>query len=228
MCVISVSLKGKKFSEADLKKMWDSNPHGAGVAVLLPNGKVRVRKGFMHFDELMEFYDSEICEGMIHALHFRFRSTGEILPQLTHPFRVDSVDEQKLKYQARAVLFHNGTVSDWKSLFLSVLATFKRKDREKILALKSISDTYVASLLVFRFGTQIIKHLDLGGKWLVFAPKPVFFGSWDEDRKNGFKFSNLSWKHSLNVRYSYIYGSIPSGWKGTCDCDWCKKEDDDV
>ncbi len=232
MCVISVSLKGKKFSEADLKKMWDANPHGAGIA-FIEEDQVKVIKGLMQFDDFMEAYEA-IPTGKTHALHFRLRSAGEILPQLTHPFRVDTIDTQKLKYTAHAVLFHNGTVTDWRSLFLFVLSTFKKKEREKILGLESISDSYVISLLIYRFGDQIIKHLDLGGKWLIFKPEPVFFGLWDEDRKNGFKFSNLTWRY--NLKYSYSYNSLSSGWKGhSCSCDseylgqksWYKDDKDD-
>ncbi len=227
MCVISVSLRGKKFSEADLRKMWDANPHGAGIAYLLDDGRVKVKKGFMTFSELVEFYEDKIDEGVVHAIHFRLRSAGDILPQLTHPFRVDSVDMQKLEYTARAVLFHNGTVSDWRSLYLAILSSFTKKERDKILSLHSVSDTYVASLMVCKFGHEILKHLDVGGKWLIFKLEPVFYGFWDEDKKNGFMFSNLSWKYSLNnVRYSYNYGSLSSGWKGTYSL--YKGEDDDV
>jgi hypothetical protein len=228
MCVISVSLKGTKFSERDLKKMWESNPHGAGVAWIEKRGRVRVVKGLMRLDDLMEVYES--IPEVMHAIHFRLRSAGEILPQLTHPFKVDSVDLQRLKYTAKAVLFHNGTVSDWRSLFLSVLSSFRKKDREKILALESVSDTYVISLLVNRFGFQIIKHLDVGGKWLIFKSEPVFYGFWDEDKKNGFVYSNMSWKYSLNNNVKYSYSSFSSGWKGnSCDVGygWVNRDDDD-
>ena len=221
MCVIAVSLKGHKFSEKDLRKMWDSNSHGAGVAWIEKRGQVKVMKGLMSFDQFMEVYET-VPETM-HAVHFRLRSAGEILPQLTHPFRVDAVDGQKLTYTAKAVLFHNGTVSDWRSLYLAILSSFRKKEREKILSLQGVSDTYVMALMVYRYGHEILKHLDLGGKWLVFASQPVFYGFWDEDRKNGFKFSNLSWKYSLNdVRYRYSYGSLSSGWKGS----WYKGDDD--
>ncbi len=131
MCVIAVSLKGHKFSEKDLRKMWDSNPHGAGVAWIEKRGQVKVMKGLMTFDQLIEVYET-VPEAM-HVLHFRLRSAGEILPQLTHPFRVDAVDTQKLRYTAKAVLFHNGTVSDWRTLYIAVLSSFTKKERDKIL-----------------------------------------------------------------------------------------------
>ena len=213
MCIISVSLEGRKFTEEDLKKMWDANPHGAGIA-WLEGSKVRVRKGFMKFDKFIEFYQEKIPPVM-HAVHFRLRSAGEVSPQLTHPFRIDTIDMHELEYIAKAVLFHNGTVSDWRSLFVSVLAAFSKKEREKILSLRSISDTYVVSLLVNRYGHKVLKHLDVGGRWLIFRPKPVFYGVWDEDKKRGFKFSNMSWRYDRTVWCGYR--SYLNGWKGGVD-----------
>jgi len=235
MCVISVSIKGRKFSEEDLKKMWNANPHGAGLA-WIDGSQVNVIKGLMTFDSLLEAYEN-VPEGAIHALHFRLRSAGEILPQLTHPFRIDAIDKQELRYTARQVLFHNGTVSDWRSLYFAVLSSLRKKDREKVLSMKSVSDTYVVALAVYKFGDKILKHLDIGGKWLIFGPEPIFYGSWDKDEKNGFRFSNLSWKWSYDFglgRSSYSYKSYSTGWKGSsCDitCSWYQKgndKDDDI
>ena len=231
MCVIAVSLKGKKFSEDDLREMWNANPHGAGLA-WIKGSEVYVVKGLMKFDDLLEVYEN-VPKGVMHALHFRLRSAGEILPQLTHPFRIDVIDTQQLKYKAKQVLFHNGTVSDWRSLYFAVLSSLRKKDKEKVLSVKSVSDTYVIALAVHKFGHQILKHLDIGGKWLIFGPEPVFYGSWDDDKRNGFKFSNLSWKLSYDFglgRSSYGYKSYSTGWKGSsCDitCSWYQKDSDD-
>ncbi|MCI4463314.1 MAG: hypothetical protein JHC30_03985 [Caldisericum sp.] len=235
MCIIAVSLSGERFTEEELKKMWDSNPHGAGVA-WLQGKRVKVIKGIMSYEGLVAVYE-KIPEGAVHALHCRLRSAGEILPQLTHPFRVDKLDTLRLKYTAEAVLFHNGTVSDWRSMFIAVLSAFTQRQREQILSLKNLSDTYVASLLVNRFGIGILKHIEaFSSKWLIFKAEPVFIGSWDEDKKRGMKFSNMSWKYGIvysNVgsRYTYTYRGLASSWRGN-SCDVCgignvKKDDDD-
>jgi hypothetical protein len=168
--------------------------------------------------------------GSVHALHFRLRSAGDVSPQLTHPFRVDKIDTQQLKYSARAVLFHNGTVNDWRSIFLPVLSSFPKKSIDKILSLHSISDTYAVSLAVYKFGHKILKHLDIGGRWLIFKPEPVFYGLWDDDKRNGFKFSNMAWKYSYDLNV-WGYKSYSNGWKGSsCDVSlgsWRKKDDKD-
>jgi len=213
MCVISVSIKGRKFSEEDLKKMWDANPHGAGFA-WVSGSKVHVVKGLMKFEDLLELYE-RIPEGIMHAIHFRLKSAGEVLPGLTHPFRVDSIDTQELRYVASRVLFHNGTVSDWRSLYFAVLPSLRKKEREKVLSMESVSDTYVVSLAVYKFGHKILKHLDVSGRWLIFSPEPVFYGIWNEDKKRGFKFSNVSWRYEGTVYCGYR--SYLNGWKGGVD-----------
>jgi hypothetical protein len=211
MCVISVSLKGAKFPVDELKKMWDSNLHGAGIA-WLDGRKVRVKKGFMKFDELVEFYGEEIPKGVMHAIHFRLRSAGEVVPQLTHPFRIDDIDSQELEYEASGVLFHNGTVADWRSLFVSVLGLFRKKDIDKILSVEHLSDSYVMSLLVYRRGPRVLKFFADTSKWLVFGPEPVFYGRWERDDRKGFAFSNMSWRYMVNV-YGVGYSNA---WKGSC------------
>jgi hypothetical protein len=213
MCVIAVSLKGNKFQEEDLKKMWDANSHGAGVA-WLDGSKVKVKKGFMRFDELVEFYEEGVPEGVMHAIHFRLRSAGEVVPQLTHPFRVDVVDVQELEYVADRVLFHNGTVGDWWGMFWGVLSSLHKKDLKKVFSVDYLSDTYVVSLLVYRYGHEVLKFLDSTSKWLVFGgSEPIFYGRWERDEKRGFAFSNLSWRYSLGLE-GYGYRNFWSGWRG--------------
>jgi len=204
------SLKGAKFSEEDLRKMWDANPHGAGVA-WLDGSKVRVRKGFMRFNELEEFYREEVPKKVMHVIHFRLRSAGDVVPQLTHPFRVDAVDVQELEYVADKVLFHNGTVSEWHSMFWSVLSLLSEEDVKRVFSVERLSDTYVVSLWVYRYGHEVLKFCDDAGKWLVFGQEPIFYGRWEEDERRGFVFSNLSWRYSLG---GYGYGYLRGGWRG--------------
>jgi predicted glutamine amidotransferase len=210
MCVIAVSLKGVKFSVDDLKKMWDANSHGAGVA-WCDGSRVKVRKGFMKFEEFIEFYEEGVPRGVMHAIHFRLRSAGEVVPELTHPFRVDVVDTQELEYVADRVLFHNGTVSDWRGIFWGVLSSFSEEDVKKVFSVKYLSDSYVVSLLVYRYGHEVLKFCDDTSKWLVFSSEPVFYGRWERDDKRGFVFSNLSWRYSLE---GFSYRNFWSGWRG--------------
>jgi hypothetical protein len=208
MCVIAASLKGAKFSVEDLKKMWDANPHGAGVA-WLDGLKVKVRKGFIRFDELVEFYEEKLPAKVMHVIHFRLRSAGEVVPQLTHPFRVDVVDVQELEYEADKVLFHNGTVSDWLGMFWGVLGSFSEEDVKRVFSVEYLSDTYVVSLLVYKYGSEVLKFCDDTSKWLVFGSEPMFYGRWERDERRGFVFSNLSWRYSIEG-----YRNFLSAWRG--------------
>jgi hypothetical protein len=208
MCVIAVSLKGNKFLVDDLKKMWDANSHGAGDA-WCDGSVVRVREGFMKFEKFIEFYEEEVPRGVMHAIHFRLRSAGELVPQLTHPFRVDVVDVQELEYVADRVLFHNGTVADWWGMFWGVLSSLSEEDVKRVFSVEYLSDSYVVSLLVYRYGHEVLKFCDDTSKWLVFSSEPVFYGRWERDEKMGFAFSNLSWRYSLEG-----YRNFLSGWRG--------------
>jgi hypothetical protein len=85
MCVIAVSLKGKKLDEERLRKMWNSNSHGAGIAYVdKEKNLVIVKKGLMTFEDFLNEY-KEVPEGVVHAVHFRLASAGGRTPQMTHP-----------------------------------------------------------------------------------------------------------------------------------------------
>ena len=48
------------------------------------------------------------------VIHFRWASVGEVTPKLCHPFPVTARATTRLSGHARAVLFHNGTWSQWR------------------------------------------------------------------------------------------------------------------
>jgi len=203
MCVIAFSPKNKKFSEKDLRKMWDANPHGAGFAYVDNTQKLLiVKKGFMTFDAFMSEYEK--MPETVHAIHFRLASAGGICPELTHPFRTDRFDNlKKLVYVAKEVLFHNGTVRNYEELFLNFLFHLSPKIADRLLDLEDYSDTYVASLYVKRFSHKILKFFD--GRWLVLRPKEYFlYGTWDKE--DDFYFSNKSWKFEFRSVYTVSRG----------------------
>jgi hypothetical protein len=74
-----------------------------------------------------------------------------------------------------------------------------------------LSDSYVVSLLVYRYGHEVLKFCDDTSKWLVFSSEPKFYGKWERDDKSGFIFSNLSWRYSLE---GSSYRNFWSGWRG--------------
>jgi predicted glutamine amidotransferase len=97
MCIIIYKPAGTKISKTDVNNMWNTNPHGAGIAV--PNKhKVEVIKGIMQRDELEYLLNQ--CDNTALILHMRIATHGSITPTNTHPFPCGK----------NRVLFHNGVL----------------------------------------------------------------------------------------------------------------------
>jgi len=195
MCVIAISEEGKKISRKDFRNMWESNSHGFGIAYYNEkDGLIYVKKGIIDEIEAWKFYES--IPQTPHIIHFRLASAGSRIPQLCHPFRVDLVDTQELEYKACAVLFHNGTVADYKSFIPIVIASLEPPEREKFFDVKDISDTYLMSIMVRLFSHKILKFY-ASSRWAVFtietgSPQIIIYG--DFKKYKDFYVSNLSWK----------------------------------
>lgn len=141
MCVIAASPAGcRQPTDAELRAMWDANPHGAGYMVAR-NGKVEIRKGFMTF---LDFALSVIQECFTDAdpvvYHFRISTQAGINPEMTHPFPLTANRKlhQKLDLTCPVGIAHNGIIS----------LTSDRSER-------TYSDT---SLFIAQYMTKIIKR----------------------------------------------------------------------
>ena len=95
MCIIVYKPAGTKISKKDLANMWNTNPHGAGIAVP-GKKKIEVIKGIMKLNEFEYLLDQ--CDNTAIIIHMRIATHGSISPANTHPF---SCGENR-------VLFHNG------------------------------------------------------------------------------------------------------------------------
>jgi hypothetical protein len=205
MCVIVVSEKGEKVSKKDFKEMWLRNSHGWGVAYLNPtDGMIKVKKGIMSLKEAEDYYYQEVPEGVSHIMHFRLTSAGTTCPELTHPFRIDLVDTQELEYKATAVLFHNGTVSGYKSFLPAILTKLEAPEIEKLFNVKDVSDTYLMSIMVRLFSHRILKFYT-SSRWAVFtiemgSPQILLYGDFQKYKE--FYVSNMSWR---TPQYQYTY-----------------------
>jgi predicted glutamine amidotransferase len=198
MCVIVISEEGKKIGKREFKNMWERNDHGFGVAYYdEKDGLIYVKKGIMNEKEAWKYY--EAIPQMPHIIHFRLASAGSRTPQLCHPFRVDLVDTQELEYKACAVLFHNGTVSDYKNLIPVIIASLEPKEREKFFNVEDISDTYLMSIMVRLFSHKVLKFY-AASRWAIFtiesgSPQIIIYG--DFKKYKDFYVSNLSWQIQL-------------------------------
>lgn len=168
MCIIALKPEKVTLSKAQMKIMWDANPHGAGF-MYASGGKVVVIKGLMTLDSL---WDAVQAAGPLRkmVLHFRVKTHGAISPEMTHPFWVT---EDKLAMVHNGVirpLVHKTTelVSDT-AVFAKTLAA---NYTDPLLAVKSsfhreMMEAYIGqSKMVFMDGTGktwiLNEHL---GEW---------------------------------------------------------------
>ena len=116
MCIIVAKPMNIEMpDEETLLECFLSNPDGAGF--MWADGKqVRIRKGFMEWEDFMEALDEELPEPMRKdvalVMHFRIATHGKVQPMCCHPFPISS-DESELqatRIDARFGIAHNGVI----------------------------------------------------------------------------------------------------------------------
>jgi predicted glutamine amidotransferase len=183
MCVILVCPENVRPDRATLDACHEANPHGAGVA-WRENGNVRWFKG-LEPDEL-EMLIAGLSGEIV--IHFRWASVGEVTPKLCHPFPVTANATTRLSGHARAVLFHNGTWSQWRET-LRRMPKHRKPDG-------LLSDTRVAASVVDLCGMDALDRLP--GRYVFYERDfTTLFGDWHEWR--GMQVSNLNFTNSLNT-----------------------------
>ena len=181
MCVI-FCCEDKFPDYQQLKDGEKSNPHGAGVA-WIEKGKVRYIKGINAKRINKMIRQKRISLPCI--IHFRIASVGDIKKELTHPFPINRTANTDLVGNADAVLFHNGTISEWKDM---VFECFKGRNI-KIPGGKW-SDSRALAICVNERGKGMLAKLDAWNKVAILTKDGILkFGS-DWCDFNGTKCSN--------------------------------------
>jgi|GEM_PF-3377383 len=115
MCVIVYKPAGIKIKESTLKKMWDANKDGAGLAYFNEDVSITIEKGFMTLEDLSDALEP-LTDKTI-ALHFRLATHGKVNPHQTHPFAVSTnVVDSKAYFSNKtfkSVIFHNGIIDEF-------------------------------------------------------------------------------------------------------------------
>lgn len=122
MCVAIICEGGARPSEETLEASAATNGDGAGVAWIEEfqgEPKVWWEKG-LSLDDVIEF-NQDLPHPYI--IHFRKTSAGTNTDNLCHPFPINEKADDDLQGRADRVLFHNGTVSDWKDLYKTFVAS---------------------------------------------------------------------------------------------------------
>jgi hypothetical protein len=222
MCVIAICENGTKLDRPTFGKCFDHNDHGAGFA-WIEGGKLKFIKGFMTEKIAWKVY-SRICD-FPHVAHFRLTSAGETCKELTHPFIISDDSPNTLfstnvheTENVEGLLFHNGTISNWKILSTMVEGVKKRENTGRL------SDTRVMAMAVSLAGHSILN--EDGGKYVI-ATENGFekFGTpWSE--KDGIWFSNLFFSYTQTFYNVGNYGK--DWWKDKKTRVWSKDKDGNV
>lgn len=111
-----------------MKRAEKMNDDGAGIAWITqaPKGKGNVvtwKKGLDAdgVQKIIEEYELEkFLPDFPFVVHFRACSSGPNVKELNHPFPLSPGVETSLEGNARGVLFHNGTFSNWETMMREV------------------------------------------------------------------------------------------------------------
>lgn len=184
MCVIIYSKIGTEINENELKEAWETNPDGAGYAVI-ENNKVNYKKGFMKFKEFLNSFRKYNNKNYEKIVHFRITSKGSTNKRQTHPFKKNNPNITEYTGK-RPVYFMNGTISDLTlEKGLNDTATYIRKYRNGIKANQQ--------------GIDILSQAT-SCRWAVATPRGIFVSD-DFIKENDLYYSNLNHKY-LNYYYS--------------------------
>lgn len=182
MCIIAVCKDRKLFKE-EIEIGWNKNPDGAGIG-WVESSKTAYVKGIMDLEEFIEVY--ERINILPHIVHFRDASEGiPVNPKLTHPFIVSKSSPIRLRYRGtKPILFHNGTIENWRDYYNLLVKTKGISIRED-----SLSDTRVMAMMWAENGEKTFNLLNPGRVVILYPSGEIRrYGNWIE--KDGIYLSN--------------------------------------
>ena len=154
MCIIAVSKIGvRQPSLAQLRNMFNHNPHGAGYMVAR-NGYAEIHKGFLNWEDFQRAVKAEHFTAKDAVVyHFRISTQAGVKPEMTHPFPLTSVPAscEKLDIKAPIGIAHNGVIrmtSDYRETRFSDTAIFITRYMSKLIRRKSdITDPEIMTMI---------------------------------------------------------------------------------
>jgi len=199
MCIIAIC-ENRALSYPEFETCFNGNRHGAGFA-WWDGEKVSMKKGYM---EIKGAWKAYATVPVPHIAHFRISSSGSVCKELTQPFLCTPESPLVQKWEGDGkLLFHNGTVRDWKQALLSAILATKVKPDGKM------NDSRAGAIMA-SFIDDTIFDFWTGDRWLLLDKDGYRkYGTWVEG-DDGILYSNSGWK-----RITYTGGrqaSYISGW----------------
>lgn len=165
MCVII--LAEDSFPKPDTLRSAEAlNSHGAGVAWVNEFGSVSYRKN-LDAEEIITMIETGVIK-LPAIIHFRIASVGAVKPELCHPFPIEDNSGLALVGDADAVLFHNGTWSEWNEHLMNGVISGELAVPDGA----SWSDSRAMAVLANRYGYNIL-NLIKGNKITVLDAKGI-------------------------------------------------------
>ena len=100
-------------------------------------------------------------------IHFRITSSGKTIEELSHPFEVKASSTNKTEGICDKLLYHNGTLSDWKDDLLNLCINQGIK-----IPNGELSDSRALSYQVYYMGDNYLRLLD-GGKYTLMTKNGI-------------------------------------------------------
>lgn len=186
MCLLAYC-KTRKLTRDEFESCFDWNGDGVGIAYK-SRGSFHYIKGFMNLTTAWKFYKK--FPNAPHVIHFRLGTSGDNIPELTHPFICSKDSNLSLKYSGKeTLLFHNGIIHDWRAH--CVIHEIDSND-------KKMSDTRFAAILIGKKGIKVLNELN--GKYIALH-KGKIYTKGHFIKENGVYFSNDGYKMG---RYDWL------------------------
>lgn len=209
MCVVVVvEDQNHPITDEQLAQCHKSNGHGIGIAYVR-NAQVCYAKGIKDDVEARKFLDENHVTAP-YIVHFRIRSSGDVIPELTHPFPIRQDGWNPLATcDVDHVLFHNGTWHTYENAVINI-ALAKGID----IPSGPWSDTRGMAWILAMIGPNALKLMlgnnssrlvTLNGQGVL----NYLHGSWDAH--DGKKFSNMTWRPSAQPVHQQYHGAVHPG-----------------
>lgn len=236
MCIIAVKPQGVALPSVEiLKRMYNKNPDGAGVAYAI-NGIITINKGYMNINEYIKAVQ-KIPINATAIIHTRISTSGGIDKELTHPYKLTNDYKELRQTHAKMAdgyaVAHNGIFGEFGTMqgandtmqfivnYLHPLKELKDKTGGAVIDndIKPIINKLVS-------GSRLV-IMDVDGNYMLYG------NYWHE--QDGIYYSNEGYKQRLDYSTSYYsskyntynkggYKTLDDDYMDECDgyCDYCK------
>ncbi|MBR4002951.1 MAG: hypothetical protein IKI95_02640 [Clostridia bacterium] len=213
MCIIAIKPKNVAMPTKEiLERMFDKNPHGAGVVYTTEKHTIKIVKGLMSKNEFLK-----VCEKIpttaVAILHARISTSGGVCKELTHPYELTN-DFKKLRRLTTEIangyaVAHNGVFNEFGTMFeandtMQFIATYLTALEDlKKNANGTILDADIKPIINKLVSGSRLVIIDNEGNWQKYG------SNWEEH--NGVYYSNGGYKKQENFWH---------GWKNWNDYCW--------